>query len=488
MTRRPLALALLFALSTAAAVAQDARDPRVTDLDGKAARLLAAYARRCETTKAPATARRAWRILIQHYDADHDAGRTALGYRKKGDAWLTPDPTWVPPPDTCDARQHKQLSGAWNDCKKSLTRLHRELGVALRKSGDDDEAAAQLRTALRYTPDDESSHKALGHEKVAGVYGSAEQHAFVRRMREMRDEAGALRDRTWPVTPLADADRPKEVRALGVPVAGVRTEHFTLWTVDSAEHAAEHVQWAERSFAMMQFLLGSEASAMRAQRIQWVLYLRTTTQHQQLLLVAPNTAGGYSPEDAMRTGGGVFRTDGGQAAMHLSYRATDDADSIVAHVVRHHLDGQLNQPLYEGVMHAVQWLLCDTMKARYGSLAVTESSGGFELPPDASTWHRLLQDVIEQDDDHAFVRVPGEPMANFREEVRLKTWAAMLFLVARAPDGWRAFATAVADPKLPREQIEDKLIETIGLTADEFEEEFHAWARRGSPLGRASGW
>ncbi|MCB9878771.1 MAG: hypothetical protein H6835_14345 [Planctomycetes bacterium] len=482
----PAFAAFCFALLAGAAPAQDDAPTRLAALNEQAAKLLNGFAKKCESYKSPARARRVYALVLERYDADSVLAHRGLGHKKKGDQWI--DGGGSGDGDTSNGKQQEQIDKAWQDTSTQLAKLHREHALALQQEGDESGAKQQFEFAVDFDPRDAVSHKALGHEQVDGYFGPPEQIAFLRRMHEIFAKAKELREKEYD-TELLSADKmPAELKATGLPMCGAKSRHFTHWVIDSSDEAVMTLQWAERSYELMEFLLGSQSRRLKPTEIRWLALLRSDEQRDLLFAKSPSTTGNYSADQARLFGGTTFKTAGGRASVWWYPDKGSDADRAVAHVSRRCFGDWYNPALAEGLMHCCQWLLCDSILTYYADLPKTVAAGSWTLPRLPEEWFKFLQEEIEQHQDWPLVQVPRERMDNFRDRVRVKTWSFMLYLVAREPLNWWRVMAELSDEDLMPEEIGKTIGEVLDRPVEQIEEEYREWARRGSRLGRASGW
>jgi len=465
--------------------AQAARPTEVQEAQvaAKAANVLCTFARTAESNKQPSRAHDAYRLVLAQYDDQNKAARVGLGFRLVDGTWQAPTDPATPPADTATARQKSTVETAWRSCTKQLGKLHRELGFALWKS---DEAAARrhLERGLRLDPDDARSHELLGHEEVNGFRGDAQQIAFVRRLLAIRQQAATAREQEFEVRDLPASEMPKELQATGLPFAGARSQRFTYWVVESPEAARAAVLWAERAFALLQFLFGDDSPGRLQPSLQWNCVVRTDAQRDTLLQSGAAMRGKLSAEEARAFGGLVFDVRNGQASWSM-YDVAHDADMAVGHATKR-CCRRINPALSEGLVHAMTWLLCGTTRCRFGTIPKTYS-GTFELPPsDPEKWLERLQDLIDTGEAWPLVQLPRERLDGFRDDVRLEVWSFVLWLLARHPSDWQELVLQLNKNDMLPETAAAAFQTALGRDVAEVEAEWHEWARRGSPIGKAT--
>ena len=85
------------------------------------------------------------------------------------------------------------------------------------------------------------------------------------------------------------------------------------------------------------------------------------------------------------------------------------------------------------------------------------------------------------------MQVPRERMDHFRDEVRVKSWSFVLWLLARHPDEWHGLLGELAKENLLPEQVQDGFGKRFGREIGDVEQEWREWARRDSRIGKAAG-
>ena len=459
---------------------------RIAANDQQVLQALIGFARSAESYKQPSRARQVYEQILDHYDVTNPTAR-------KGLAWQQVKGEWQPPTkpqfaaDTATPDQRKKVDEAWRLTARKVTKLHRDLGLALLAEQETALGRPQLERALAFDPEDVESHKALGHAQIDGFYGTAEQIAFLQRMRDIVAKARELRSQDFQVTVLGQDQMPKELLYTGLPFQGGRSPHFQHWVVDSAEDTAATLQWAERSLALGQFLL-PEASAhsTHPEAIRWFGLVRTDEQRDLMLERSPKIRGKYSLEEAKLFAGMYVDLGSGRADVNW-FAQPNDADHSVAMVTKRCLVGGRNTGLGEGLMHASTWLLCGSTLTFYCDLPKTFSGNAKLLPHDPKVWLSRLQDEIEAGTDYPLVQIPRQRSDNFHESARIKSWSFMLWLVARHPDRWLKLLDKLSAPDLLPEDVTKVFATVLERDLGEVEDEWRAWARRGSRIGKASG-
>lgn len=477
--------AVVAALVWLAAAATAQKDAPAEALEGqlatRAVGLLTSFAKTCDTNKLPSRARTAWQLVVDGYDPQHQAARTALGHRLVGDTWQTGGPA----PAGADAATPKQraaVDAAWRSTAKQLAKLHRDLGMQLWKT-DEEAGRRHLERSLDYEPDDARTHQTLGHEEVNGFRGNAAQIAFVRRFLAIRAKANEIAEQPFEIQDLPPDAMPRELQATRLPFVGAKSPHFTYWVNDAPEAARASALWAERGYTLWQFLFGVEAASRVRPPLQWHAIVRTETQ-RDVLLQQESLRGKMSAEEARAFSGNTIQVRGGEAAWQI-HDAALDADKAVAAATNHGCR-RVNPALLQGCVHAATWLLCGTTHSRYGSLPKTYA-GTFELPKsDPAVWFDRLQEMLANDTAVPLVQVPRERLDAFREDVRIQAWSFQLWLLARHPDDWPVLVQKLNQSELLPEQVEAAFVAALERPLAAVEAEWRAWAEAGSRIGKAT--
>lgn len=481
---RVLAAIWMFLLASAAP-AQTEADPRRAELDEQVCKLLLQFARHADVQRLPSRARQAYQLVLEHYDEEQPAARKQLGFRKVDGEWQAVE-GFEFDADRADASRIRRVERAWDKACEKACELHREFGQALDAEGHRARAVAQFERALAFCPDDEVSHLALGHVEFEGFFGTEEQVATARRMREIRAFATSLRERDYEVEDLPPERLPATLQKSGLEFCGVRSEHFTHWYTGTREGAHDGIKWAERAWDLLGFLLQDDAAQRLPNTRKWFARLKTRAEQIQMLSNAPESRGEYTMDIAKLFSTSDWLESGGRVEFGVMWHR-NEADTVVGHVANRNMP-RSNEAFEEGLVHVCTWLLCGTTKASYIALPKTVA-GGFEpLGNDPDQWRRRLQDQIEQGNSWPLRQLPRERRDHFRPEARLKAWSFLAFLIARYPDTWhqtvRSFGKAST---LTVEDVEAKFREATGRDIAELESEWRQWARRGSRWGQASG-
>ena len=483
-------VATLLATMLAPLKAQRDADARADAVTTQAVTALEAFAKRAMRWKAMTHGRRAYQIVIDHYDSNHAVARKLLGYEKKASEWrCVKDPTTLPP-NKASKTLLKQTVKAWQTTSAKLTKLHRELGLALVKEGNTKAGHYHLQRAIAFAPDDRVSHKALGHDNIDGYYGTDEQLEFVRRMRAMLKKAKECAALDFATTVLAKTDMPKALSAAGLPFKGARSKHFEHWVISTETDAQNSLAWAERALVMVRHLLGEQplaGQALTPGARAYLPILRTNSQRDQLLARSPVTLGDYDAIKAKLFSGLSYQENGKWAEWSVCAKG-DDEDRVVGHVMMRCAAQRLNPSMSEGLVHALTWMMCGSVKTHYMELAHTVSNKRDAWPADPRVWGLRLEAELANDADWPLIQIPRERMDNFRDPVRAKSWCFCVWLLARHHEDWLDLCAALNQPNASQDDVASLFGETIGFDVEECEAEWRTWARKNSSIGKASGW
>jgi hypothetical protein len=165
-------------------------------------------------------------------------------------------------------------------------------------------------------------------------------------------------------------------------------------------------------------------------------------------------------------------------------------DALIAFVFHLGIGAGMNSALVEGLHHAATWYLMSTSITTFGALP--EGTAGKEelrLPESTNWWLRKVRDDALAGNDWPLNQVPRERLSSFRNDVRIKSWSFMTWVLARYPDQWLEFFTKVPADKIPFPEEIDKIGEAaFGKKLAEVEAEWREWARGDSGVAAATGY
>jgi hypothetical protein len=344
---------------------------------------------------------------------------------------------------------------------------------------------------LVYEPGDVIAHRALGHEEVAGFYGTAEQIAFLKRRLAIDERARALvaDDRGAVVLPASEI--PPELAKAGLTVVGAKAGPWKVWTTSpSAEIALDGARWLARAQELLDSLLPSGPARreawVEARPVHWVLLLRSEAEWTQFFAGNPDIQTRHKLDKP--PGGTSFRALTGSGTAQI-YRGPVEGenDRLVAEVTMWGFAGRYNEALGQGLVHTMTSLLCGTTLTWYGGSPKTSASPKEQLPREPREWSARLRDEILAGKDWPLVQVPRERLSSFRENVRVKAWSFVGWLAARYPVEWpRLFVALTNERNLLPEDVDRAFRDAVGRTAQEVESEWREFARGDSALAKAA--
>ncbi|MCC7063442.1 MAG: hypothetical protein IT456_11595 [Planctomycetes bacterium] len=479
---------LLLALCAAPLAAQNATAAELAEREQKlhtsAVQVLLSYARSAESNKLPSRAVAAYELVLAHYDAENKIAKAALA-KAKGAA------------DQGTAAQRRSTDQGWTLAGKKLAPQHRDLGIALLAIDDLLRGQHHLELALRYDPSDLEAHKALGHAEHNGFFGTDDEIAFCKRLAAIESRAKELGATGYQPAALPADKMPEELRRSGLSLAGAKTRSFAIWTTsESAEPdtaaPAEMAEWGERAIALLEFTLGSAPArhaqvAIQARRNRWIAVVRSAEQWTAFFAANPQILEKAKLQSVPPQSNFAFESSTGQAEIFL-HRRELDADSMIAHVTMWGFATDGNEGLGQGLVHTMTSLLVGTMNTWFGSPPPTQASPRKELPRDPKQWAARIREEIAKGADWPAVQVPRERLSSFRENVRVKSWSFVYWLMARYPDRWtRAFKGLESEKNPMPEAIEAFFAKEFERSLSELEQEWRQWAGGNSAIAKATG-
>ena len=287
------------------------------ELEKSAAKTLLQFARSAKSRKVGPRAKQAFDLVLE-YDDENSTARKALGYKKvKGEWQLGPKeklPEWK---DAADNDKRFRITDAWVKTSRKLGDLHRALGIEI-MDANQPRGTYHLERAVYYNPFDKESHLGLGHVEYEGFYGTEEDVAFVKRMREIETKALDLAKKGYTTEALGRDQMPGELATLGLEFSGAKSDHFTVWTRGTQENADNLAMWSERGLEFLQWLLGPDKSrsmqvAARMKAISWWGFVWTQTEREDFLKANPQIWQGKTIEQAKAFANISWRSQQGPA-------------------------------------------------------------------------------------------------------------------------------------------------------------------------------
>lgn len=494
-------LRLLVALF-AAVLALPAQAPtdfkaRETELARSASAALSNFANTARTLRMQTRTKQAYDLILENYEPDNQAARAALGYKKNKDKWELPPeekrPKWT---DKANNDQRYKVVDEWVKTAKKLGDLHRALGLEMQKaSADPARAKYHLERAIYYYPLDKEAHLALGHKEFDGFFGTDDEITFVKNMRALEMKALELAKKDYPVQAIAQGELPAELKAVNLEFSGAKSEHFTIWTRGTQENADNCVKWAERGLDFLIHLVGEKEAKRRqvaknASVFSWLGFVWTDIERTDFLKANPQIYEGKSLEDAKRFANVQWKSAKGPAMVLMKLTPAQMHDTLITWVFKLGLTMELNEALSEGLQHAATWYLMSTSISQFGALPEGTVAGKeLKLPESTNWWLRHMRDQAISTTDFPINSLPRERLASFRNDVRIKSWNFMTWLLARYPDQWLQFFTKVPNKKVIMiEDVEKIGEEAFGRKLTDVEAEWRDWARGGSGVASATGY
>jgi len=498
------ALATLLLLRPAAA--QDAFAKEEQDLVRACVSTLSTFASVAKTQKVGQRAKQAYDLVLQ-YDPNQSGARSELGFRKEKDQWIELPPEkrkkWV---DKASYEGRFKVMDEWAKTALKLGELHRKLGLKLKAAGNAVRATHHLGKAVYYNAMDREANLALGYKEGPGFFGTDEQIAMAKRMREIEVKAVEIARKDYQVTTLPQDKIPQELVALqetapdwmkkpNIDIFGAKSEHFTIWIRGTQENADISAKWAERALDFGIWLLGEDRAKKlrfveRATRYAWHGYLLTGSEREQFLKANEATFGKL--EDAMRFANNEWMAKEGPAVVKVGNSPRQTQDALIAYVFFHGLLAGRNDGVGQGIVHAVTWYMKSTSIARWGALPEgTQGDDALELPEGTSWWMRTVRDQAMSNQDYEMGQVPREKLSRFRNDCRLKSWSQATWMMAAYPDRWLDYFLALpsAETKVPTlEDVEAVVQKAFGKPSKEIDAEWREWARGDSGVAFGTGY
>lgn len=501
---------LLALLLLRPAAAQDPFAAEELDVNKKCTSALLSFANIAKSSKVGQRAKQAFDLVLA-YDPDNSQARSELGFKKDKGQWVEEqDPKkkkrWV---DKATYEARFKIFDEWYKTSVKLGALHRGLGLKMKAAGNG-RAIYHLEKAVYYNAADKEANEALGYQQGPGFYGTPDQIAFARKMKEIETTAIGIARKDYKVEALPLEQMPKELVALkdSVPdwmkkphfdIFGAKSEHFVVWTRGTQENADNAVKWGERALEFGIFLLGAERAKKigfveRASRtFAWRGFLWTQREREELLKANPHIWQGQgSMEDAMRFSNTTWRASEGLAVVQPRITPVSIHDSMIGNVFQYGMVLEKNEGLGEGIIHAATWYLQYTSITRFGALPEgTQGDRELALPESTNWWLRAVRDQALSNQDWALNQVPRERLSRFRNDCRLKSWSFMTWVLAAYPDKWYEFFDKLPDPQkkiATLEEVDAVGEEVFGKKLATVESEWREWARGDSGVAAGTGY
>lgn len=462
------------------------------DFNKKASVTLMQFASAARSKKVLTKEKEAYDLIVTSYDPDHAVARRKLGYHKVKDEWQAPPPAkrkdWI---DNATDKQRYEVVGKWYQTAKDLAKQHRQRGLELSEGSDGAHAAKgvnHLRQAILYDPFDEEAHEALGHGEEGGYWGTPEQLAFIKSLRETETFALMLaKKRDYDVQPVEEI--PTELLNTGMEFHGARSKHFTIFTRGSQENADDCALWAERALDFAMRCFGDRRGKVVVNNMTawgWIGFVWTRAEMEKFELANPHLARG---EEQQKVGNRIWKDKGKVVQVAMKLTPAQMHDFLIGHVFKYGAQG-LNEPLVEGLVHASTWYLKSTCMTRFASEPQgTVGSAEVPLPEGANWWLREMRNQAIAGVDTPLNTVPRVPFWKFDNDARLKSWSFMTWLLARYPKKWLDFVIAVPADKIPfPAEVDAAAAKAFDRPLSEIESEWRDWASGRGVTAAATGY
>ncbi|MCY2956506.1 MAG: hypothetical protein NT107_05655 [Planctomycetota bacterium] len=472
---------------------------REAELSRSAASALSAFANNARTLRMLTRTKQSYDLILANYEPDNQAVRMALGFKKNKDKWeQVPEdkrPKWT---DKANNDQRYKVVDEWVRTARKLGDLHRVLGLEIQKAGGDPARCQfHLERAVYYYPFDKEAHLALQHKESGGFFGTEQEITFVKNMRAIELVALELAKKEYRTQAIAQTELPPELKNVQLEFSGAKSEHFTIWTRGTQENADNCVKWSERGLDFLIHLVG-EKEAKRRQVVQkaspfkWLGFVWTDIERTDFLSKNPQIMQGKTIEEKKHFANVVFESGGGQAMVLMKLTPAQMHDTLITWVFKNGFTEGLNDALAEGLQHAATWYLMSTSISQFGALPEGTVAGKeLKLPESTNWWLRHIRDQAIASTDFPIGVVPREKLSSFRNDVRVKSWSFMTWLLARYPDKWVQFFTKVpagSKKVILSEDVEKVGEDAFGCKLAEVDADWREWARGGSGVAAATGY
>lgn len=488
----------LVLLAMAGLPAQDRWTKDEEELTRSAIARLNNFARIAVRNDVESRAKEAYELIIQVYDPEDDGALRAMGYTKKGGEWKEPEVEreWI---DRADDEKRFEVLDDWKGFAERLAEKHRELGVQMLEDAPA-RAVHHLRMALYYNPFDAEAHEALGHARLDidfgdgrgnVFYGTAEEVAFVSKLREIEEFAANLSKREYEIEPITElpmqfqrmVDEDPELQ-----FSGAKSDTFTVFVRGTQENANDVIAWAERACDFLEFCLPDDVKKQVKvrqvfKRRGWVGFVWTTAERKSFHRLNPELP------DKMNFVNTAWTENGKLNEVVRALTPVTMQDHMIAKVWKEAVGG--NDAVNEGFMHAATWYLRGTAISRYGAESTATTTGArVELPDSANWWMRAVRDQAISSTDFPLNNLPRVQLSDFRNKARLKTWSFGVFALARFPQKWFHYVQKLPpSEERPFPEVIDKVFdEVMGESRAEVEDEWRGWAAGRTLASYATGY
>lgn len=508
-TRHLLIVLFAFAVSVPQLRAQDPFAKDEQTLTKNCIKALVRFANSAKNKKVGPRAKQALDLVLE-YDPDHRRARSELGFRKVKDEWIGLPPEkakkWR---DKANYENRYKVLEDWAKTATELSLQHAKLGLKLKEAGKLGRATSHLTKAVYYNPQNRDANIGLGYKAGPGFFGTDEQIAYAKRMKDIEVKAVEIARKQYEVEELTADQMPVEFRNLmdnapewmlkpSFEIHGARTARYTVWVRGSQGLANSSAMWGERAVDFVTYLIGEKAEKRlnyirRATKLwAWQGFLATRREREEFLKANPHVLGGSSVDEGMRFANNSWRAKEGRAVMQVGQSGRSIEDSIIAFAVMDGLTSQRNDGIGQGIIHAVTWYLKSTSISRWGAIPEgTVGEDSLALPEGTNWWMRTVRDQATSHQDWGFAQIPREKLSRFRNDCRLKSWSIMTWMFAAYPDKWLDFYLGLpdADTKVPTlEDVEAVVVKHLGKPSAVIDAEWREWGRGDSGVAYGTGY
>ena len=511
-TTRTLSVLLLLSLvagwPAASLRAQDAFQKQEQALVKQCVKALSDFANTAKRKKVGPRAKQAFDLILE-YDPDNKRARRELQFRKVKDAWVAPAPDkrkrWR---DKASYEDRFDVLDEWAQTAMKLSEAHTKFGKVLEEAGEAERAGRQFAKAVYYHPMNKEANLALGYEEGPGFFGTAEQIALAKRMKEVEMQAVHFARKEYEVQEISQDDMPEELvnlidnipdwmRKPSFDIHGAKSKRFTIWVRGSQEHANTSAQWAERAVDFGVWLLGEkQAKRLRfveraTQTFGWWLFLGTNREREEFLKANPEVWQAEGDmKRAMEFANNTWRSKQGVAQASIKPSPRGVQDGLIAGVFFHGLVRGRNEGMGQGIVHAATWYMKSTSMTTWGARAEgTVADDRLALPESTNWWMRSVRNDALSNQDWAADQTPRERLSRFRNQCRLKTWSFTTWLWAAYPDKWLEYYLKLPKDKIPTlEEVNAVGKDVFGNELAVLDAQWREWARGDSGVAYGTGY
>lgn len=424
-----------FSLLAVTATAQD-RDEQA--FLRKVATDLGKFARATYDAGFPGHARRIWQEVLQVYDTDDVAARSALGFARANGAWMSGEGFEFAQADNPDSNAMRNVERRWATTAKQCGNAHKARAKKFAAAGRTDRAQWHFTRVLRFLPDDREARAGAGLVEFHGLVGSELERRLYDNSRQM-DTLVAVEKRTeYPVTELGSTKQCPILTKAGIAHRGVKTEHFTIWSNFDPSFLKQIAQLVERSHSFCSKVFAGEGFNPPELRIRTYIFLASEPQYKKALqanseLFRPDLLKFLLEHTAMcDLGRGADRAQMSGDASEMVVR-----DLAVRWPVQQ-WGGMRCDALNEGLGHAVVARFLGSIHVfsidmESKAHTVSSSKQRKVLIPDVDAWRDMAIEAAYSARGTPLAKLPLLSAADFPSEARIRAWSFCDYLLRRGP-------------------------------------------------------